>query len=165
MSGARTVAVLCDTPEADLRKLYQSINGLLVPGAPLALPAQTLAKRPASRAPSPPQDIPDYWRSYAGGKQDLKEGNLYHDAVVLFTKWAMEDFDRTGEVFPIHYTCLGLESLVVFVEQSRDTLSALPPTICMSGVPHAGSQAAPPVKGLRSTLKKWCCVMDRGACS
>ena len=32
MSGARVVAVLCDTPEPELRKLYESINGLVVPG-------------------------------------------------------------------------------------------------------------------------------------
>lgn len=61
----------------------------------------------------------------------MKESNLYHDAVVLFTKWAMEDFDETGEIFPIHYTCLGLESLVVFVEQNRDTLSALLPGVVL----------------------------------
>ena len=33
MGGARTVAVLCDTPVAELKDLYHSINGLIVPGA------------------------------------------------------------------------------------------------------------------------------------
>jgi hypothetical protein len=32
MAGARTVPVLCDTPEAELKALYSKINGLIVPG-------------------------------------------------------------------------------------------------------------------------------------
>ena len=60
----------------------------------------------------------------AGGKQELKPGNMFYDAMVLLTDWAMEDYDSNGEIFPIHYTCLGLEAIVVKVDGDDSSMSA-----------------------------------------
>ena len=63
----------------------------------------------------------------AGGAQDLRPGNLYYDTMSHIMDWAMEDYDRTGEVFPIHFTCLGLEAVAVKVARNPYILSAPPP--------------------------------------
>ena len=57
MSGARTVAVLCDTPKEDLRKLYKSINGLLVPGAHASSWQDVLFRETLSRTLAPATSI------------------------------------------------------------------------------------------------------------
>ena len=62
----------------------------------------------------------------AGGAQDLREGNCYYDAMAHMVRWAMHDYDTTGEVFPIHFTCLGWEAAAVFVTDNPYILSALP---------------------------------------
>eukprot|EP00892_Ulva_mutabilis_P007888 jgi/Ulvmu1/5471/UM023_0007.1 len=48
-----------------------------------------------------------------GGSQDLGPGNSYYDAMSLLTDLAMQQHDATGEVFPIHYTCLGWEAAAI----------------------------------------------------
>ena len=62
----------------------------------------------------------------AGGGQDLRPGNPYFDTMALIMDWAMADFDATGEVFPIHFTCLGWEAVAVKVAHNPYILSARP---------------------------------------
>jgi hypothetical protein len=61
----------------------------------------------------------------AGGAQDLQAGNEYYDTMSLMMDMAMKEFDSSGEVFPIHFTCLGWEALAVKLTDNPDILSTL----------------------------------------
>jgi hypothetical protein len=58
-----------------------------------------------------------------GGDQDLRPGNCYYDAMALIMNWAMQDFDAVKEVFPMHFTCLGWESVAVAITHNPYILS------------------------------------------
>lgn len=60
----------------------------------------------------------------AGGAQDLRPGNAYYDTMSHIMDWAMADYDSTGEVFPMHFTCLGWEAVAVKVARNPYILSA-----------------------------------------
>ena len=71
-----------------------------------------------------------------GGSQDLGPGNTYYDAMSLLTDLAMQQHDETGEVFPIHYTCLGWEAAAIKFSNDLYILSApLLPLISMLLLP------------------------------
>jgi hypothetical protein len=46
--------------------------------------------------------------------------------MALIMDWAMQDFDDRNEVFPMHFTCLGWESVAVKVTANPYILSAHP---------------------------------------
>jgi hypothetical protein len=62
---------------------------------------------------------------YAGGAQNLVQGNPYYDAMSMLTDMAMHEHDRSGESFPIHYTCLGWEAIAVKVSNDPFIQSAI----------------------------------------
>jgi hypothetical protein len=61
---------------------------------------------------------------HAGGTQQLLRGNPYYDAMSTLTDMAMHEYDQSGEIFPIHFTCLGWEAIAVKVTNDPFILSA-----------------------------------------
>ena len=59
--------------------------------------------------------------------------------MAVMTDLAMQDFDERGEVFPIHYTCLGWEAIAVKVTSNPYILSArsVPPLVASGSHPPA----------------------------
>lgn len=48
--------------------------------------------------------------------------------MALLTGLAMQQHDESGEMFPIHYTCLGWEAASIYFSNDIYILSAPPPT-------------------------------------
>lgn len=162
MAGARVVPVLCDASRTELRALYAQINGLIVPGAPcghVPAPQGCLAPKAPHLHLTPPLRQPQ--ALCAGGAQDLRPGNPYYDTMSLFTDLAMQDFDERGEVFPIHYTCLGWEAIAVKVTDNPYILSASPiPCLCSHS--HRALACAPQATLHRASTHECGCTRFAG---
>lgn len=61
----------------------------------------------------------------AGGNQDLRPGNKYFDAVSHMMDLSMKVYEEKGEVFPIHFTCLGWQLAAVKFSENPDILSTI----------------------------------------
>jgi hypothetical protein len=82
----------------------------------------------------------------AGGTQPLAPGNAYFDAMSTLTDMAIHDYDQSGEIFPIHYTCLGWEAIAVKVTGDPFILSAfLPQTVHSEPFPDKGCSFCTPL--------------------
>ena len=57
----------------------------------------------------------------AGGAQNLVPGNSYYDTQALYTHLATEAF-ANGDIFPIHFTCLGFEAASINFSQNYTIL-------------------------------------------
>ena len=89
-SGNRVVPILYDYDEATLRKLFESVNGLLFPGGDASL--------------------------WVDEKTMTGYSNLTLTVKKLL-KWAVEANDK-GDYFPVWGTCLGYESIVIAFSQN-----------------------------------------------
>jgi gamma-glutamyl hydrolase len=57
-----------------------------------------------------------------GGGASLSPGHKFYDTAALLVHLACEANDR-GDYFPVHGTCLGMETLAIIISQNYTLLS------------------------------------------
>lgn len=104
-AGAKVVAVPYNLNESEHERIYQNINGLLIPGGRTRLIIQVD-------------------KNYTGPDPALKT-SMFANAARWFVNRAIADFSR-GVYFPIFGICLGQEAIALAINQDvKNTLSFL----------------------------------------
>ncbi|KAF0974257.1 hypothetical protein FDP41_006867 [Naegleria fowleri] len=83
--GARVVPIPYNLPESELRRLFESLNGVVFPGG-----GTDLTNDDGSWTP-------------------------YLKSLGLFVNWSIQSFNNGGDYFPIWGTCLGMQSLSIIL--------------------------------------------------